>query len=372
MRAQMAAQTEALNALMGQLIPAASTEYLTREVTTNVSAPLSSDETGQQSEKTPHTASRRSLLKWGGLGAAAALTAAGGAALTSQTAQAANGNYMVLGSTGNTAESNTKITVDSTTSNLYGLISNAENSPDSVGVWAIAGDGGIGVKATVTGASGTAIYGISGSGNTGTGVCGQSDSGWGVYAYSLSGVALAAAGTGRIFQTLSGFTGAPTSGYNFKGEQIRDSKGDLYLCIAEGTPGTWRKVAAGIPGVSGAINFLANPIRLLDTRTSFPYVAGSTHALQVTGVSIGGISVPIGAVGVVGNVTVVRASASGDLRLYPGSTAPDTSSINFAAGQIVANGVTVGLNGSGQLNIKVDMPTGANVNVLFDASGYVL
>jgi hypothetical protein len=204
------------------------------------------------------------------------------------------------------------------------------------------------------------------------GAYGGSDSGFGVLAESFDGVALAAIGTGRIWQLAATPGGPPTTGNHSGGEQIRDDKGDMYICIASGSPGKWRKVAAGIPGVSGAINFLANPIRLLDTRTGSAWVAGSIHTLQVTGVSVSGVSVPIGAIGVIGNVTVVGPTGSGDLRLYPGATAPNTSSINFASGQIIANGVTVGLNGSGKFNIKVDLPAGTHTHVLFDASGFIL
>ncbi len=97
------------------------------------------------------------------------------------------------------------------------------------------------------------------------------------------------------------------------------------------------------------------------------------HTLQVTGVSIGRIQVPNGAIGVVGNVTVVQPTGGGDLRLYPASAPlPGTSSINFASGQIIANGVIVGLDTNGQMNFKVDMPADTAINVLFDASGYIM
>ena len=82
---------------------------------------------------------------------------------------------------------------------------------------------------------------------------------------------------------------------------------------------------------------------------------------------------PNGAIGVVGNVTVVQPTGGGDLRLYPGGAPlPGTSSINFAKGQIIANGVIVGLDSNGQMNIKVDMPAGTATHVLFDASGYIM
>ena len=145
-----------------------------------------------------------------------------------------------------------------------------------------------------------------------------------------------------------------------------------------GTPGTWHKVLTVSQTNTGIISLLSAPIRLLDTRSGVgapkgSWASGSVHLLQVTGVLVGSIQVPDGAIGVVGNVTVVQPTGGGDLRLYPGNAPlPGTSSINFAAGQVIANGVTVGLNTSGQISIKVDMPTNTATHVLFDASGYIM
>jgi hypothetical protein len=240
-------------------------------------------------------------------------------------------------------------------------------SAGGVGVWGESSNntGVNGVSDTGVGAWGTSTWS--------TGVNGISTHGVGVYGQSTSSVgAFFVGGRAPITLGLAGATGAPTSGAHFAGDIVLDHAATVWVCIGSGTPGAWVRlpgVATGVPG--GAINFLANPIRLLDTRSSGTWLAGSTHTLQVTGVSVGGISVPSGATGVIGNVTVVAPSAGGDLRLYPGATAPNTSTINFASGQVIANGVTVGLNGSGRLNIHVDMPSGTATNVLFDASGYI-
>jgi hypothetical protein len=323
--------------------------------------PEGSDRDAQNANVSDALTSRRNLLKWGGLGAAATLAAAGSTALTTPTAHAASGGNLVLGAF-NTAESNTHLVHDGSNSGAAAAL--------TVGIGAVAGTAILGGNDGL-GTNGIGVRGVA-TGPAGVGIYGSSDSGFGVVGQSTTGIDFRAAGGGRLWQKLSGSVGAPTSGSYFAGEQIRDNNGDLYLCIVSGPPGTWRKVAAGIPGASGALNFLANPIRLLDTRSGSAWLTGSTHTLQVTGVSIGGISVPAGAIGVIGNVTVVSPSAGGDLRLYPGATAPATSSINFATNQTIANGVTVGLNGSGQLTIKVDMPAGAHTHVLFDASGFVL
>jgi hypothetical protein len=168
--------------------------------------------------------------------------------------------------------------------------------------------------------------------------------------------------------------GAPASGTFAAGEQIRDAGGNLFICVAGGSPGTWVKAAAAAAGRGGMVNLLSAPIRLLDTRGPIgKRPAGSVYVLQVTGVLVGTIQVPKGATGVVGNVTVVQPNGGGDLRLYPGGAPqPATSSINFANGQVVANGVTVGLSTGGKISIKVDMPAGTSTHVIFDASGYVM
>jgi len=65
-------------------------------------------------------------------------------------------------------------------------------------------------------------------------------------------------GTARgIKTTLAGFTGAPSSGSHVAGEHSYDSTGALYLCTADGSPGTWQKIgpstaaAASMSSVSG-------------------------------------------------------------------------------------------------------------------------
>ncbi|HEY7340642.1 MAG TPA: hypothetical protein VH591_07165 [Ktedonobacterales bacterium] len=335
------------------------------------------------------TTSRRTLLMWGGVGAATAL-AAGGAALTTQTAHAADGGTLTLGSASNTAEHLTQLTynggegaptalqVTIANDDSTGIVGQAGDATSGNTAYGVHGTAGTGAGAYgVVGLAGVDAVGVNGiaiGSATSVGVLGATDSGFGVVAMSSTGIDFAALGTGRLLQTLSGFVGAPTSGSYLKGEQIRDNNGDLYICVGTGSPGIWHKVLTVKSGNTGIISLLSAPIRLLDTRISHtPWASGSIHTLQVTGVSVGGIQAPNGAIGVVGNVTVVQPNGAGDLRLYPASAPlPGTSSINFASGQIIANGVIVGLDKSGRMNIKVDMPAGKVTHVLFDASGYIM
>ncbi|SCE76535.1 hypothetical protein GA0074696_0707 [Micromonospora purpureochromogenes] len=97
------------------------------------------------------------------------------------------------------------------------------------------------------------------------------------------------------------------------------------------------------------------PQRLMDTRSGLgrpapgPVGAGQAVELQVTG--RGGV--PAGGVGsVVLNVTVTGPTASSFLTLYPyGESIPTASSINFPAGWLGSNNVTVKLGAGGKVMI---------------------
>jgi hypothetical protein len=84
--------------------------------------------------------------------------------------------------------------------------------------------------------------------------------------------------------------------------------------------------------------------------------------------STGG-AVPLGADSVVLNVTVVNPTASSFLQLWPtGSPQPVFgSSLNFTAGQIVPNAVTVKLGQWGQISV---MNWAGSTDVVIDVSGY--
>jgi hypothetical protein len=107
------------------------------------------------------------------------------------------------------------------------------------------------------------------------------------------------------------------------------------------------------------------PYRVVDTRTSSPLAGGATLNVQVTGAASG---VPAGAVAAVLNVTAVDPTAAGFLTVFPeGTTMPTVSNLNFAAGTIAPNLVTVGLSASGMVSIYLN--TGST-NVVVDVEGY--
>jgi hypothetical protein len=124
--------------------------------------------------------------------------------------------------------------------------------------------------------------------------------------------------------------------------------------------------AAGPRGEFTAVE----PERILDTRSGLgqpqlgPIVGGGTIDLQVAG--RGGVPVS-GASAVVMNVTAVSPTADGYLTVYPTGTRPTISNLNFTAGAVVPNMVTVALGADGGLQIF--NPVGST-HVLADVVGF--
>jgi hypothetical protein len=114
------------------------------------------------------------------------------------------------------------------------------------------------------------------------------------------------------------------------------------------------------------------PSRLLDTRTfgAYPPSAGLTMQLSVLG--RGGV--PTSGVGaVVLNLTATAAKADGYLTIWPtGSAYPNTSSLNFAAGQTVANLVVAKVGADGTIMIwnSNDSPSMGSVHIIVDVVGW--
>ena len=108
------------------------------------------------------------------------------------------------------------------------------------------------------------------------------------------------------------------------------------------------------------------PTRLMDTRNKLggsTVGEGQTQTLAIAGLA----GVPAGATSVALNVTVVNPTHSSFLTVWPANTArPTASNLNFVAGQIVPNMVTVGLN-SGAISIYNAFGT---TDVLVDLSGW--
>jgi hypothetical protein len=228
--------------------------------------------------------------------------------------------------------------------------------------------------------NGYGVFGFSPTGAGSTGVLGRADAGIGVVASSYTGISLLVRDGGRMQQQLRA-PGAPAAGTFNVGEMIRDGLGDMYICTAGGTPGTWRKVTAQHPAYAnagGSINLLAHPIRLIDSRgNGAPITNGNTRFThlapldaQVTGTVADGLSVPVGATGILGNLTAVDSLGSGYALVWPtGVPTPATSNINFTTTSgAIANYFISALSTDGKLSV---MSVVAATNLIVDIFGFV-
>jgi sugar lactone lactonase YvrE len=138
---------------------------------------------------------------------------------------------------------------------------------------------------------------------------------------------------------------------------------------------------------SASSSFVAiTPVRVLDTRSNLGltgvFTSPTARDLLVTGsiATADGVQVvvPTGATAVSMNVTVVGPSVAGFLSVRPAdaSGAPTTSSLNFAAGQVIPNAVTVQLptigGDAGKIEITYNASNivGPTTHVLVDIVGY--
>ena len=125
------------------------------------------------------------------------------------------------------------------------------------------------------------------------------------------------------------------------------------------------------PDAAGATYHPLAPARLLDTRSgnglSGKLSANTPATFQVTG--RGGV--PTGATGVTGNLTVTGSSAGWAIYLGPDANpSPTSSTINFKAGDTLANGLTVALSATGSLSATYISTAGKTTDLVFDVTGY--
>ena len=127
--------------------------------------------------------------------------------------------------------------------------------------------------------------------------------------------------------------------------------------------------ACASPG--GALHFYTvPPCRVVDTRnTDAPALQASRpRAFPIAG----RCSIPDTARGVAYNVTVVRATDVGNVRLWPaGEAIPQASAINFKADHTRANNGVIKLGRSGEIGVLADLFGGTgSLHVVIDVTGY--
>ena len=256
-------------------------------------------------------------------------------------------------------------------------------------------DGAPAVSATST--SGTAVYAqAGGDGNglmarapSGDAVNANSTTGWGIYSVGGFAGGQFVGKYGGIFNGADADIGISPSGNpppsyvlrrNTAGLIKLDSSNVLWLCVEDGTPGVWQQI--GGLGTAGAYHAVT-PRRVYDSRRrTYPLngvlSSGQHRTISVAnsynnnGVLVTSNFVPAGATAVFANVTIDDTVGAGYLTVNPGGdTVEGASTINWsAAGQTLANGVALTLNGSRQLTVVAGGP--GSTNFIIDISGYWL
>jgi hypothetical protein len=286
---------------------------------------------------------RRRLLRLGAVGAAAA---AGGAVANvlraPPAAQAADGSFVVLGEN-NTAALTTRISGAPFT------------TIDSNSLYATGGTNLTGVG--VQGVSFTSAPGVLGLGEFGT---------YGIGAYGAVGegsYGVAALGSlAPLYLVPSSSSGPPTTGTHSRGEVYVDTNGTFFICNADGTPGTWRRLSPLVP--------VSPPARAYDSRSGGgPLTSGGNRSVPL---SPG--NVPDGATAALVNLTVVNTVGAGFLTLYEEGTptpSPLTSNINwYANNQIIANNATPAISSTTGVTVLAGGQSGAKTDFILDVFAY--
>ena len=147
------------------------------------------------------------------------------------------------------------------------------------------GQGGVGTRGRSTGGA----AGVAGDGTGGAvGVLGSSSDGIGVRA-----IGKRASLHLRRFPLDPAVPAPPTTGLAHEaGEVVFDDAGTFWVCVADGTPGTWVRLAG--PSTAGAFTVLLTPVRVYDTRPASTRpgggtgpVTGTRHGIDLTANSSG-------------------------------------------------------------------------------------
>ncbi len=104
------------------------------------------------------------------------------------------------------------------------------------------------------------------------------------------------------------------------------------------------------------------PTRTIDTRDA----TGGWAPIHGSRQTIDARVAPDNAAAVSGTITIVRPAGRGHLRAWGCGPRPETSSVNGAAGGVIANSVTAGLDGDGRLCVYARSTT----STVFDTTGW--
>jgi hypothetical protein len=156
------------------------------------------------------------------------------------------------------------------------------------------------------------------------------------------------------------------------GDLVTDTAGDLWCCVAAGSPGSWRKLAG--PMSAGAFHAIA-PRRVYDSRAGKAPLTVTKGKLnpglnRVVDCTVDAPDVPSTSKAVVLNLTAANTTGTGNLAVYPdGSPAPSTSSINYT-GLNIANSTTSGCGPGAKVRVQCGATGATGADFIIDILGY--
>jgi hypothetical protein len=279
--------------------------------------------------------SRRELLGLAGLGAAGLVSSA--ALARADRAEAADGSNLVIGQV-NSGTNKTELDTSGTIMSDGALKVVAPNA-----------DYGVIGSANIVGAFGSAVVGVLGDGAVG----GQ---------FSGTDAAINLDPRGAV---------GPPGGTNFKGDLAVDSNGVLWLCVSNGSPGTWIRVS------HGGVRFLSSPQRAYDSRNDATNGKLKKDELRPVNILSAVPAIPSAALAIVGNLAATQTVGAGNVVAYPtGVPTPSTANINWSNPNTdISNSLAVALGTSGQITLKADATIASGqpaTHIVVDVAGYIL
>jgi hypothetical protein len=116
-----------------------------------------------------------------------------------------------------------------------------------------------------------------------------------------------------------------------------------------------------------ACSLLASSLSWSNQASAYPSGGALPAPLTLVVFPGPGVGVPVGAAGVIVNVTIVSPLEDGWARVYPCGAPPSTSTLNFVADQTVPNLAVTGLAADGSFCID----TSSTADVIVDLAGYL-
>ena len=185
-----------------------------------------------------------------------------------------------------------------------------------------------------------------------------------IFGYQGSGVDqgpdIKAGGTGRFAQNpaLGLVNSQPSFGVQTSGlfettpshELVRSEAGLLWASTGTvaGSDTEWKRMNTVRTDTQAGTGGAMTPYRAVDTRLTTPMTFGVPRSFYPWSTAPAPTEISRESVAMMGNLTITSPSAGGYATIYPaGVGEPATSSINFSAGQTVANFFCVGLGTSG-------------------------